>query len=212
MEVGTRTVHILGVTEHPPSVWVTQCARNLISDLGGRGGEFRHLIRDRDTKFTKAFDAVFTGEGIEIKKSAPQAPKTNAYAERFVQTARTECTDRMLIFGERHLRTVLRRYARHYNTARPHRALDLRAPADEPNVIPFPACEYAANPSSEDSSTSTTGPHKRPANQLPNHQVRTRDGFWNPTGPDDQLCHITFTRRARLPGPGRRRPSTVRSR
>jgi len=63
----------------------------------------------------------------------------NAYAERFVLTARTECTDRMLILSERHMRTVLHRYARHYNTARPHRTLNLRAPADDPNVIPFPA-------------------------------------------------------------------------
>ncbi|MEY9860819.1 transposase InsO family protein [Catenulispora sp. GAS73] len=96
-------------------------------------------LRDRDTKFTAAFDAVFASEGIQIKKSAPQAPKMNAYAERFVLTARTECTDRMLILGERHLRTVLDRYTRHYNTARPHRALKLRAPADDPNVIPFAA-------------------------------------------------------------------------
>jgi putative transposase len=146
MEVGTRTVHILGVTEHPTSAWATQCARNLFSDLGGRAGEFRHLIRDRDAKFTDAFDAVFTGEGIEIKKSAPQAPKMNAYAERFVLTARTECTDRTLIFGERHLRTILDHYTRHYNTARPHRALNLRAPADDPNVIPFPASRIRREP------------------------------------------------------------------
>jgi hypothetical protein len=97
-------------------------------------------------KFTDVFDAVFTSEGIEIKKSAPQAPKMNAYAERFVLTARTECTDRMLIFGQRHLRAVLDRYARHYNTARPHRALDLLAPADEPNVIPFPAGRIRREP------------------------------------------------------------------
>jgi putative transposase len=74
MEVGTRTVHILGVTEHPTSAWATQCARNLISDLGGRGGEFRHLIRDRDTKFTKAFDAVFTGEASR-SRSRPRRPR-----------------------------------------------------------------------------------------------------------------------------------------
>jgi putative transposase len=146
MEVETRTVHILGVTEHPTSAWATQCARNLISDLGERAGRFRHLIRDRDAKFTDAFDAVFSSEGIEIAKSAPQAPKMNAYAERFVLTARTECTDRMLIFGERHLRTVLDRYARHYNTARPHQSLKLRAPADDPNVISFPANRIRREP------------------------------------------------------------------
>jgi len=146
MEVRTRTVHIRGVTEHPTSAWATQCARNLLSGLGERAGEFRHLIRDRDAKFTDAFDAVFTSEGIEIAKSAPQAPKMNAYAERFVLTVRTECTDRMLIFGQRHLRTILHRYARHYNTARPHRALNLRAPADDPNVIPFPAGRIRREP------------------------------------------------------------------
>jgi putative transposase len=89
---------------------------------------------------------VFTSEGIEIRKSAPQAPKMNAYAERFVLTARTECTDRMLIFGERHLRTVLNRYARHCNTAGPHRALNLRAPADDPHFIPFPADRMRREP------------------------------------------------------------------
>ena len=146
MEVRTHTVHILSITEHPTSTWATQCARNLISDLGERASEFSHLIRDRDAKFTDAFDAVFTSENIEIKKSAPQTPKMNAYAERFVLTARTECTDRMLIFSERHLRTVLRRYTRHYNTARPHRTLNLRAPADNPNVSPFPAQRIRREP------------------------------------------------------------------
>jgi putative transposase len=184
MEVGTRTVHILGVTEHPTSAWATQCARNLISDLGGRAGGFRHFIRDRDAKFTDAFDAVFTSEGIEIKKSAPQAPKMNAYAERFLFTTRTECTDRMLIFGHRHLRTILHRYARHYK----HRQTP-PGPTSAPRPTtrtPFrsPPAEYAANPSLQGSSTSTTGPHEHPANRLLHHQVRTRDGFWNPTGFD----------------------------
>jgi transposase InsO family protein len=114
--------------------------------LAGARGSSAISSPDRDTKFTDAFDTVFTSEGIGIKKSAPQAPKMNAYAERFVRTARTECTDRMLIFGQHHLRTVLDRYARHYNTARPHRALDLRAPADDPNAIPFPASRIHRKP------------------------------------------------------------------
>ncbi|WP_370349878.1 integrase core domain-containing protein [Catenulispora sp. EB89] len=146
MEVGTRAVHILGITEYPTSTWATQCTRSLIPDLGERAGEFHHPIRERDAKFTDALDAVFTSENIEVKKSAPQAPKMNAYAERFVLTARTECTDRMLIFSERHQRTVLHRYARHYNTAQPHRTLNLRAPADDANIIPFPAQRVRREP------------------------------------------------------------------
>jgi transposase InsO family protein len=128
-----------------------------LMDLAERGRKFKFLIRDRDGKFTDSFDAVFTSEGIEIKKSAPQASTMNGYAERFLLTTRTVCTDRMLIFGHRHPRTILHPYARHYKHRQTHRALNLRAPADDTNVIPFPPAEYAANPSLQDSSTSTTG-------------------------------------------------------
>ncbi|MFG2905287.1 integrase core domain-containing protein [Kitasatospora sp. NPDC048286] len=85
-----------------------------------------------------AFDAVFTADGIEILKSAPQTPQMNAHAERFIRTVRAECTDRLLIYNEQHLRHVLAEYACHYNSGRPHRALQLRAPADDSDVIPFP--------------------------------------------------------------------------
>ena len=139
MEVGTRTVHILGVTAHPTAAWATQLARNLLADFGDRASGFRYLLRDRDSRYTQAFDAVFTSDGIEVLKSAPQVPKMNAHAERFIRTARAECTDRLLIYNEQHLRHVLAEYAEHYNSARPHRALQLRAPADDPDVIPFPA-------------------------------------------------------------------------
>jgi transposase InsO family protein len=139
MEVGTRTVHILGITAHPTAAWATQLARNLLADLDQRTSDFRYLLRDRDSRYTHAFDAVFTADGIEILKTAPQAPKMNAHVERFIRTARTECTDRLLIYNEQHARRVLADYAEHYNSSRPHRALQLRAPADDPDVIPFPA-------------------------------------------------------------------------
>ncbi|MFC4034706.1 integrase core domain-containing protein [Streptomyces polygonati] len=138
-EVGARTVHILGVTAHPTAAWTTQLARNLLTDLGRRAVGFRYLLRDRDSKYTQAFDAVFTADGVEILKSAPQTPRMNAHAERGIRTIRAESTDRLLIYNEHHLRHVLAEYAEHHNAGRPHRALQLRAPSDDPNVIPFPA-------------------------------------------------------------------------
>ncbi|MEW1842214.1 integrase core domain-containing protein [Nonomuraea angiospora] len=139
VEVGTRFVHVLGVTAHPDGVWVAQRARNLFTDLKDRAGTFRFLIRDRDTKFTDSFDEVFAGDGIHVLKIPPQAPRANAFAERWVRTARTECTDRLLTFGERHLRAVLAEYTDHYNRHRPHRSLALRAPSDhDSDVSPLP--------------------------------------------------------------------------
>jgi putative transposase len=139
LEVGIRTVHILRVTAQPTAAWTTQLARNLLTDLGQRAADFRYLLRDRDSKYTQAFDAVFAADGIEILKSAPQTPRMNAHAERVIRTIRAECTDRLLIYNEQHLRHVLAEYAEHYSTGRPHRALQLRAPSDDPNVTPFPA-------------------------------------------------------------------------
>jgi putative transposase len=104
IEIRTRRVHLLGITAHPTGEWATQLARNLAAELEESGHRFTHLIRDRDAKFTTAFDAVFRTIGISVLPTAPQAPRMNAYAERFVRTARAECTDRMLIAGEHHLR------------------------------------------------------------------------------------------------------------
>ena len=131
MEVGSRYVHILGITAHPDGPWTTQQIRNLLMDLGDRAAGFRFLVRDRAGQFTASFDAVLADAGIEAVKIPPRSPKANAYAERFVLTARTEVTDRMLIFGERHLRTVLAGYARHYNGQRPHRSRELRPPVPD---------------------------------------------------------------------------------
>ena len=121
--------------------WLTQLARDLTADLEEAGHRFSRLIRDRDGKFTGAFDAVFATAGIDVLLTAPQAPRMNAYAERFVRTVCAECTDRVLIIGERHLHAVLSEYVKHYNTGRSHQGHDmsLRAPDDSPDIIPLPA-------------------------------------------------------------------------
>ena len=97
-------MHLLGITEHPTGLWVSQTARNLLMDLGERADAFRFLVRDRDTKFTVGFDAVFTAAGIDILRIPPRAPRANAYAERWVRTVRSECLDWTLIFNQNHLR------------------------------------------------------------------------------------------------------------
>ena len=102
IETGTRRVHLLGITANPTGEWATRLARHLAVELEEGGHRFTHLIRDRDAKFTAAFDAVFASIGITVVPTAPQAPPMNAYAERFVRTVRAECTDRMLITGARH--------------------------------------------------------------------------------------------------------------
>jgi len=141
IEHGTRRVHLLGVTQFPSAEWATQLARNLATDLPEAGHRFTHLARDRDTKFSAAFDGVFASLGMTVMLTAPQVPRMNAIAERFVKTVRAECTDRMLITGEAHLRCVLHEYNAHYNSGRSDQGhmMALRAPDDEANVIPLQA-------------------------------------------------------------------------
>ena len=160
MEVGSRYVHILGVTANPDGPWTVQQIRNFVMDLGDRAVGFRFLVRDRAGQFTASFDAVLAGAGIEAIKIPPRSPRANAYAERFVLTARAEVTDRMLIFGERHLRLVLAQYAAHYNGRRPHRSRQLRPPRPDHRSPTSPRNGSSAGLSSAASSTNTSGPHR----------------------------------------------------
>jgi putative transposase len=139
LEIETRYVHILAVTANPDGAWTTQQARNLLLDLGERAETFRFLIRDRAGQFTAAFDAVLADASIKVLKIPASCPRANAYAERFVLTARTELTDRMLTFGGHHLRHALNEYTRHYNQRRPHRSRQLRPPRPDHPVPGLPA-------------------------------------------------------------------------
>ena len=126
IEVGSRRIHIEGVTGNPDAAWVTQQARNLSMESGLENVRF--LIRDRDSKYTASFDEVFRVEGARVIKTPVRAPKANAFAERFVRTARAEVFDQVLVLGRKHLLRLLQAYETHFNSHRPHRGIDLAAP------------------------------------------------------------------------------------
>jgi putative transposase len=128
VEIERRVVHLLGVTANHNTAWVTQVARNFTTDLEAAGRHFRFLVRDRDTKFTSSFDNVFASIGIEAIKTPVRSPKANAFAERWVRTAREDCLDHLLVTSRRHLERILVEYVAHYNRGRPHRSLDLTPP------------------------------------------------------------------------------------
>ena len=175
LEVESRYVHLRGVTANPDEARTTQQARNLLLDLGDRAAGFSYLVRDRAGQFTAAFDAVLADAGIETLKIPPRSPRANAYPERFVLTARTEPTDRTLIFGERHLRRVLAEYALHYNRHRPHRARQLRPPRPDHPVPCYQPDGSGVERSSAACSTSTSQPQR-------NRSSDRVAEFWNPTG------------------------------
>jgi putative transposase len=135
IELQSRRVHLAGISANPNGAWATQQARNLLMRLDDEGVRARFLIRDRDSKFTHAFDEVFRSEGIRVIRAPVRAPRARAHAERWVGSLQRECLDRLLIVGRRHLESVVRVYAQHYNEHRPHRSLAQQPPLAKPPPI-----------------------------------------------------------------------------
>jgi transposase InsO family protein len=128
IELDSRRVHFVGCTAHPSAAWVTQQARHLTGTLQDQGKQIRFLIRDRDAKCADSFDMVFAAVGVEIVRTPFRAPKANAFAERWIRSARNGCLDRLLILNAAHLRRVMKAYIEHYNEARPHQGIEQRCP------------------------------------------------------------------------------------
>jgi len=141
IEHATRRVRVLGATAHPTSAWATQLARNLVMDLQDSGATAKYLIRDRDNRYTAAFDAVFQSDGIAIVKTGIRVPRMNAIMERWVRSCRAELLDRTLIVNQTHLLHALREYEIFYNEHRPHRTLKGAAPP-----TPAPPADHRTEP------------------------------------------------------------------
>lgn len=128
MQLASRRVIRLAVTDRPDAAWVTQQARNLVFELEQHGLHARFLIHDHDTKFGGGSDLVFQSESIEVIKTPIAAPKANSHMERQIGSTRRECLDWLLIVNRTHLERVLVEWIEHYNGARPHRGIELRTP------------------------------------------------------------------------------------
>ena len=133
IEVGTRRVHLAGVTAHPTATCVSHQARNLLWQVEESHYPAHFLIRDRDAKYSSVFDAIFETEAIKVIMTPVRAPKANAYAERWIRSVREECLDRLIILDQRHLQSVMAEYTDYYNRARPHPGIKQHTPILLPN-------------------------------------------------------------------------------
>ncbi len=136
IEIGTRRVHVAGITPQPTQRWVAQQARQLLGNFDSEGQTFTHLIRDNDGKYGASFDAVFESLGVEVVRTLCRAPRANAYAERWVRSVREECLDRIIILDQRHLAYILREYEQFFNTGRHHQGMNQQIPCLSVSQLP----------------------------------------------------------------------------
>lgn len=134
MELQTRRVHIAGITTSPDGAWMAQMAKNLTDYEDGFLKGKKHLLMDRDTKFTEQFRTILKGEGVTPVRLPARSPNLNAYAERFVRTIKEECLDRMILFGEPMLRHAVANFILHFHAERNHQGLDNKLIEPEPSV------------------------------------------------------------------------------
>ncbi|WP_055555162.1 integrase core domain-containing protein [Streptomyces sp. NBRC 110028] len=140
IEHTTSRIRIPGASAHPTGDWIMQLGRNLLMDLEDAGSRARFLIRDRDSKFTTAFDTLMTDAGLKVVTTGVRIPRMNSLIERWTKTRRTELLDRTLIWNQSHRLHALRQYEAFYNEHRPHRALKNAAPC---RPLPTPLTQQA---------------------------------------------------------------------
>jgi transposase InsO family protein len=142
VELETRRVVHFGVTRHPSQFWVAQQLREATPN----GEQPRFVLRDNDSKYGSAFDAVARATGIEVLRIPYRAPRANAVAERFVGSLRCECLDHLLIFSERQLYRVIGAYVAYFNQSRPHQGIEQHVPCGPPKPVESTACKIIAFP------------------------------------------------------------------
>jgi transposase InsO family protein len=126
IDLESRRVHIAGLVRHPHDAWIQQIARNLTDRVDGFLRGKRYVVHDRDPLFTEAFRAVLRAAGVECLKLPPRSPNLNAFSERFVLSLKSECLDKLVPLGERHLRFAISEFVEHYHLERNHQGLDNR--------------------------------------------------------------------------------------
>jgi putative transposase len=136
----TRRIEIAGIVRQPHGAWMLQVARNLLDAEDGFLVGMRYLLMDRDPLYTTAFRELLRSAGVTPIRLPPSSPNLNAYAERFVRSIKSECLAKLVLLGEKHLRTVVREYVARYHTERNHQGLDgrlLEPPANNSGTGPI---------------------------------------------------------------------------